>query len=250
MFEELKTLKAVQNQLSERDSQRHSAARNQYSQAQSLLQEYNRSLDKQTLKEAMLLLTGCVRLARGFAEPYLLLSYIYLALKLPHLSLKYLRIAQNIGTPNPLLKKIQLALQTGFIAPSERTSKSNPAWQIQNLQELDYDALYEEMQGLISTEIRAAMEIELPIGPTANPDVLNHLHRAGHSLSGTLELIQNQLDLIEQEIDCGELRIKLRMLESRLRILAQLLENSEQFVAVQERMNELNQRVLTEMLSL
>jgi len=59
-------------------------------------------------------------------------------------------------------------------------------------------------------------------------------------------LIQNQIELLDQEIDCSDLRNKSRILESRLRLLGQILENSEQFIAVQELMQALNLRVVAE----
>jgi len=248
MFEHLKTLKAAQSQLVQRDDMRLQTARTQYSQAQALLQEYNRSLDKATLKQAMLLLTGCARMARSYAEPYLLLAYIYLALRLPQLSLKYLRVAQHLGSQDPLLGKIQAALQSGFQAPSVKR-QNNKAQAHFGAADTDYDALYEEVQGLLVREVRAAMDIPLPAGPTANPERLNALHRAGHHLSESIALIQGQLELLDQEMDCSELYRKLRNLESRLRLLTQILEGSEQCVALMQTLNGLAQRVQTALLN-
>lgn len=242
MFDHLKTLKAAQNQLVQRDDMRLQTARSQYSQAQALLQEYNRSLDKATLKQAMLMLTGCVRMARSYADPYLLLSYIYLALRLPQLSLKYLRVAQHLGSQDPLLGKIQVALQSGFLAPRVNVQGSQRLAPVLS-GETDYDALYEEVQGLLVREVRAAMDIPLPAGPTSNPERLNALHRAGHNLSESIALIQGQLEVLDQEMDCSELYRKLRNLESRLRLLAQILEGSEQCVALMQTLNGLAQRV-------
>ncbi|MGE3726759.1 MAG: hypothetical protein AB7I41_14460 [Candidatus Sericytochromatia bacterium] len=253
MFEHLKTLKAAQSQLVQRDDMRMQAARSQYSQAQALLQEYNRSPDKTTLKQCMLLLTGCVRMQRNYAEPYLLLAYIYLALRLPQLSLKYLRVAQHLGSQDPLLGKIQAALQKGFQAPRVQTSRgkiqASQRLSAAFSEETDYDALYEEVQGLLLREVRAAMDIPLPAGPTANPERLNALHRAGHQLSEAIELIQGQLEVLDQEMDCSELYRKLRSLESRLRLLASILEGSEQCVALMQTLNGLAQRVQTALMN-
>lgn len=245
MFDQLKTLKAAQRELEQREEMRLQAARNQFAQAQALLQEYNRNPDKNTLRQCMLQLTGCVSMMRSYPEPYLWLAYIYLVLGLPQLSLKYLRVAQHLGCQDPLLAKIQAALQNGFQAPRVKRAGAATHSQTppQGLAETDFDALYEEVLGVIQTEMRAAMDIPLPLGPTADPGILTPLYRAGNRLSESISLIQGQLDLLDQEMECSELFRKLRGLESRQRMLAQLLEASEQCQALLQTMQGLSQRV-------
>ncbi|PIQ23230.1 hypothetical protein COW36_18960 [bacterium (Candidatus Blackallbacteria) CG17_big_fil_post_rev_8_21_14_2_50_48_46] len=241
MLNNLQDLKAAQNRLVQRDDQRQTAARNQFEQARALLQEYNRSLEKQILREVMLMLIGCIRLSRSFPDPYLLLAYIYLSLRLPHLSLKYLKVAEHLQKEHPQIAKLKQALQTNFQAPLVR--KNQPGFQIQNLGEQDFDALYEEVLDQVKTEMRSAMEFPLPMGPTCDRSLLAQLHRSGNALSENLVLLQSQIEVLDQEIDCTELRRRIQPLESRVRLIAQVCEQSEQFISLEDMMRQSIQHI-------
>lgn len=230
---QLKELKSVQAQMGQRDQQRLGAAKTQYTQAQELLKAYNRSLDKQTLRQCMLLLTECIRASRSYPEPYILLSYIYQALGMTQLALKYLRVAEHLQPGHATVAKIRQAILEGFQAPIVKRSKpGGSAFQLLDLEELDYDALYDEVDESIAREVRVAMDIQIPVRPQASKELIAELEAHQQSLLQTLELLNSQLEVIEQEIDCNPLRSRLRLIESRWRQIVSMQELCRDFLGM------------------
>ncbi|MEZ0372253.1 MAG: hypothetical protein ACAI44_24405 [Candidatus Sericytochromatia bacterium] len=248
---QLKDLDSTQAQLQQRDSQRHSAAQTLYAQAQDLLRTYNHSLDKQTLKQCMLVLTECIRASRSYPEPYLLLSYIYLALRLPQLALRYLRVVDHLQPKHPLLPKLKQAISEGFQAPVVR--RMNPrgsrddGFALLDLESVDYDALYDEVDAQIAREIEATMNIPMPVRPTASEALIAELQGYRTNLEQNLNLISGQLDVLDQEIDCARLRSKVRLIETRWRQLLAMEEHSRQFLELGQRLRSAQADVWVEM---
>ncbi len=227
-FGQLKDLKTAQGQISQRDTQRQGAARTQYQQAEELLKAYNRNLDKQTLRQCMLLLTECIRTSRSFPEPYILLAYIYHALQMPQLAMKYLRVAEHLQRNHPTVIKLKQAILDGFQAPVvARRKSSSSGFQLHALEEVDYDDLYDELESLIAKEVQAAMNLPIPVRPEASKDLIQELKQHQDALEQTLDLVNGQLEIVEQEIDCAPLRSRLRLVESRWRQLATLSEQAQ-----------------------
>lgn len=231
---QLKDLKSAQSQVSQRDTQRQGAARTQYDQATELLKVYNRTLDKQTLRQCMLLLTECIRTSRSFPEPYILLGYVYHALRLPQLALKYLRVAEHLQRDNPTLIKLKQAILEGHQAPVvSRRKPGGSAFELLDLENVDHDALYDELESLIAREVQTAMDIPVPVRPTASKDVIAELTGYQGSLEQVLELVNTQLEIVEEEIDCAPLRSRLRLIESRWRQLTTLIEQCRNALELQ-----------------
>ncbi|PKL76148.1 MAG: hypothetical protein CVV27_11765 [Candidatus Melainabacteria bacterium HGW-Melainabacteria-1] len=233
---QLGDLKEAQSILQQRDSQRYGAAQTLYTQAQDLLGAYNRSLDTQTLRQCMLVLTECIRASRSYPEPYLLLAYIYHALRLPQLALRYLRVVSHLQSDHPLLLKLQQAITDGYEAPLVQRKSSSSGFALLDLEEVDYDALYDEVDAHIAREIRTVMDIPLPVRPQGSEELIADLQSWRVGIEQTLELLGSQLEVIEQEIDCGPLRSKLRLIENRWRQLTAMEEHSRQFLNLRQAM--------------
>lgn len=245
---QLKDLTSAKNQIQQRDQQRQGAAQTLYAQAQELLKTYNRTQDKQTLKQCMLLLTECIRASRSYAEPYILLAFIYQALGLPQLALKYLRVADHLKTDNPLLAKVKEAVATGYKAPVVPIGKSSPgSFALVDLDEVDFDALYDEVDDQIAREIEAVMNIPIPVRPTASETLIQELQGYRSNLEQTLELLGGQLEVLEQEIDCARLRSKLRLIETRWRQLLGMEEHCREFLALKKSLYRTQEQVWMEL---
>lgn len=248
---QLKDLRSAKEQIQQRDQQRHGAAQTLFAQAQELLKTYNHNHDKQTLKQCMLTLTESIRASRSYADPYILLAFIYLSLGLPQLAIKYARVADHLKSGNPLLPKVKEAIANNFKAPTVKLGIGGKAkkndFTLIDFENVDYDALYDEVDAQIAKEIENVMNIPMPVRPTASEKLIEELVGHRTALEGTLELLSGQLEVIEQEIDCARLRSKLRLIETRWRQLLAMEEHCRQFLALRKSLFRAQEMVWVEL---
>lgn len=245
---QLKDLRSAREQIQQRDQHRQGAAQTLYAQAQELLAAYNRDHDKQTLRQCMLALTEAIRAARSYDEPYLLLGFIYLSLGLPQLALKYVRVADHLQSRHPLLPKLKAAIAEGYQAPVVATGgKAKGDFSLIDFDQIDYDALYDEVDAQIGREIEAVMNLPIPVRPKASSSLIAQLAEFRTGLEGTLEVLSGQLEIVEQEIDCARQRSKLRLIETRWRQLLAMEEHCRQFLALRKSIQRVQEEVWIEL---
>lgn len=228
MFD-LKTIAKQTQSLNKQTNQRHNQANSEYQKGVVTLQQYVKNPQRSLLLEAIQHLMQASRFNRLDPLPYVLLGRVYWSMELKALALRFLRAAQSLSPDLPAVVELCELLTSG---------KSPQKWQpgLSSVQsdELDYDALYDELEAHIQSEVQTVMNIRLPLHPTWQQDVILDLDESLQKLKQTELIIQENLQIVDQEIDTAELKQLMRPLFQRLKQIEMLYQHCLLFAQIWE----------------
>ncbi len=222
----LKDLGDQQKGLQKQTLQRHKAAEDLIQKAVQSLEKYIQAPSRSTMQEAVEILIAASRQNRSNPLPYVLLGRIYWSLQLKQVALIYLKAAQEIAPQDERVQALSELLSSQR-QPQIHQETNSPGISIANT---DADTLYEELEGLLRTEINNAMQMALPLQPSCDPGLIQTLAGYKIHLAQTLKSIHNQLEIVERELDTSKLKQQLKPLETRLFQVRVLERECEEFV--------------------
>lgn len=234
MFD-LKELSLQSQRLQSRNQLRQDDGKVEYQKAVDYLKVYISQPKRETLLLAIQTLMQASRLNRSNPMPYVLLGRLYWSMGLTELALRYLKASQYLAPDLPAVCELRDLLTTG----QKPDTLSDFAPSAGEGADPDFDALYDELEIMIQSELQYVMGMTLALKPSTEPDWLEALSMHLQHLRQSSMLIAENLNLVDLEFDTSELKQLFRPVELRLHQLENLWQLAAQIS------NLLNQIVAT-----
>ncbi|MGV3526891.1 MAG: hypothetical protein ACO1RX_21920 [Candidatus Sericytochromatia bacterium] len=191
--------------------------------------------DKSLLKQAHGHFINAIRYNRQDIAAYLGLAYLLMLVEDVAMARKYLQEALRVEPDNAealQLLAYMTRLESGP-AVSVPADVALPEWE-SPAETLDYDALYEQIEGFIFKQVHQLMSRPAMPRPTLDAETLQSLRQDFAALQSQHAYVNQHLQTLEQELDTSELVQKMRPFESLLRRFEQALHISEQLERVMQ----------------
>lgn len=191
------------------------------------------------------LLMDAIQLGRTQVEPYLLLAHVFIVYRDDKQARRYLALAREIEPGHPDIELYSAFLEAGIGDEGEREQEGPRAGQglvnqtsLANVDDVDPDVLFEQLELEIQRRLREAMSSELAVmQPSAAG--LEEQRTQLNQFSAGLTGLQRQLERLAAELDVLDLSRKLRPLEVLQNRLGRVLGQSERMRDLLGRIGEL-----------
>jgi tetratricopeptide (TPR) repeat protein len=215
---DLKELSLQSQKLQSRNQLRQDDGKAEYHKAVGYLKVYISQPNRDMLLLAIQALMQASRLNRSNPMPYVLLGRLYWSMGLTELALRYLKASQFLAPDLPAVRELRELLTTGQ-KPDTLSDEASP---VGDSEETDFDALYDELEKMIQTELQFVMGMNLDLKPSTEPDWIAALDEHLKRLRQSSMLISENLHLVDLEFDTSELKQLFRPVEKRLKQLENL----------------------------
>ncbi|MGE3726801.1 MAG: tetratricopeptide repeat protein [Candidatus Sericytochromatia bacterium] len=216
---DLKELSLQSQKLQSRNQLRQDDGKVEYHKAIGYLKIYISQPKRETLLLAIQALMQASRLNRSDPMPYVLLGRLYWSMGLTALALQYLKASQFLAPDLPAVNELCELLTTGQ-KPETFSDEASPD---RDSEDPDFDALYDELEKMIQTELHFVMGMNLDLKPSTEPNWMDALAEHLKRLRQSSLMIDENLRMVDLEFDTSELKQLFRPVELRLKQLENLL---------------------------
>lgn len=192
--------------------------------------------DPELLKEACRKFIQSIQSNGRDERPHLAMAYLFALIEDFPTAQMYLASAQGLAFDHPMIGAIREVIRELQKQPASPTAPGGPALTLsESAEELDYDALYDEVESEIKRWVLEFSQ-HLNVQPSLRQDVLKSQRKTLQTLHETQEQIQQKIARVEEEIDTTELLQALKPLEVSVQRLEQALATSKQLQHLQTEM--------------
>lgn len=176
--------------------------------------------NKELLKQAFSIFIRAIQLNRRNPESYLGAAMILTLVSDFKSANLYLDAVDDIDPDNEssrfLRKKIKELIKKQRETPkSSMPGRPKPEY-VASQEEIDYDSLYDQVEEMIFSLVKVAME-SLPSKPTEDPRMLKSFLKKHKHVKNVHQEILSHLEVVDEEIDIGELQQTMKPVEASLR---------------------------------
>jgi len=233
---DFKALANTRQKLEQSNQVRNRHGQELYQQACQLLESYRSSGDARLLPQAIKRLCCAIEQSRRFAEPYLMLAYLYHALDQTTIALKYLQSAEAIAPGTPFAQSLREQIAEGQKIPVTEPGPETVS-EHQNVEQN-----YERVQAFLQ-QLLVRINGSEALLPSAQPKHMLTLQERHQQWLQITDLLFAELRQLETEFDTGTLQRQAQQVNHYLGSLERVLTQSEDFVKVQAQLQALNRQV-------
>ena len=182
---------------------------------------------KERIRQAAALFLEAIDYQRDDVRPYMGMAYIFALLNQYQNGLEFLDDALEIEPDNTAIAAFKVFCE------SEQQQYPVDLAAIE-LEQVDYDVLYEQTEDLLKHKIQEAGHLLIP-APSIQPQVINQLKENMHRVLSTQEQIQEKLQILDQEFNIGPLTQLAQSLQIVFQRLKNVYQTSKQLLGIQDK---------------